>query len=253
MTGGVLLTYYGVPPAANSPFTCGNDANGKCNSIVLWYELSGVRSVPRQRTSLTTPQYTTLRASPHNIAYVGNAISRSVVFNLSCTRRLGVKFEIRSVTESSNPPCQYIIQAETPHACGCDAACTELGIITRNCGVDGCGGYCTPAVMEGLCPDINLMPQECVNGQCCRSDCTSRTCGTDGCGGYCGAYQGGCAPGQVCSAAQVCVTAVTPGPQYSIVYTTVGSSFIGASRVPPPPPNPPPLPLTWRIEPCRDT
>ena len=27
-TGGVTLTYYGVPPAADAPYKCGNDANG---------------------------------------------------------------------------------------------------------------------------------------------------------------------------------------------------------------------------------
>ena len=33
LTGGVLLTYYGVPPAAGAPFTCGNDANGASSNL----------------------------------------------------------------------------------------------------------------------------------------------------------------------------------------------------------------------------
>jgi len=178
-SGGVTLTYYGVPPADAAPYKCGNDKNG-------------------------------------------NPISRSVQINLLCTRAQ-VELQIINVTETAT--CRYEINALSYHACGCESACTILGTVLRNCGDDGCGGYCSSAPLQGDCPYVNNKQQICSDvGVCCRPDCDARTCGDDGCGGSCGT----CGAGQVCSGAQVCVSTVTPGPQFGVLYTSVGGSIVGS-------------------------
>ena len=102
-----------------------------------------------------------------------------------------------------------------------------LGEVLKNCGDDGCGGYCSSAPLQGECPYVNDQPQTCgVDGLCCRRDCDARTCGDDGCGGSCGT----CGNGQACTAAQVCVLTATPGPQFGIQYTTIGANIVGAWR-----------------------
>lgn len=58
----------------------------------------------------------------------------------------------------------------------------------KNCGSDGCGGYCGTAT-DGGCK----VTQRCISGKCiCKPNCTGNVCGSDGCGGVCGANSGAC-------------------------------------------------------------
>ena len=59
----------------------------------------------------------------------------------------------------------------------------------KNCGSDGCGGYCGSA--DGTCQ----VTQKCLNGNCiCKPDCNGKVCGSDGCGGVCGPTDDGSCP-----------------------------------------------------------
>jgi len=65
----------------------------------------------------------------------------------------------------------------------CVPNCTLPDGTPKDCGEDGCGGFCGPDCEGG---------QACVNGICgCVPDCTfsdgsAKECGSDGCGGTCG-------------------------------------------------------------------
>jgi len=61
--------------------------------------------------------------------------------------------------------------------CGCEPVCDG-----RECGGDGCGGFC------GTCPGQHA----CMNGQCeCQPLCKEDGCGPDGCDGSCGECEEG--------------------------------------------------------------
>lgn len=67
--------------------------------------------------------------------------------------------------------------------------------VSKECGSDGCGGFCPPG-----CPDAS--PCDEVSGTCtCVPDCVERECGSDGCGGDCGP---GCLDHQTCSESGYC-------------------------------------------------
>ncbi len=75
----------------------------------------------------------------------------------------------------------------------CNPSCSG-----KQCGPDGCGGFC------GNCPDDLFCDQ---NGKCqsvCTPSCTGKQCGPDGCGTFCGT----CVKPQVCSDAGQCVACV---------------------------------------------
>lgn len=82
--------------------------------------------------------------------------------------------------------------------CEKDGCCPNCA--NKQCGPDGCGGYC------GDCDE--LPNQICKNGQCCQRNCTNKQCGSDGCGGLCGSGGGdeGCPIGKVCTSNKQCKT-----------------------------------------------
>lgn len=102
-----------------------------------------------------------------------------------CTPRLGV-------STCGGCDCEPHVCAAFPHCCAlewdaaCVAACADQGGCSthcvaqcdgKNCGPDGCGGFC------GYC----LPWESCQAGKCrCEPQCGSRECGSDGCGGTCG-------------------------------------------------------------------
>lgn len=67
----------------------------------------------------------------------------------------------------------------------------------KQCGSDGCGGFCGTCLPGSFCSLQGL----CVAG--CQPDCVGKQCGFDGCGGSCG----GCPQGQACQAG-TCVACV---------------------------------------------
>lgn len=72
-------------------------------------------------------------------------IARSVTFNMACARGvIGKDLVIYNVTEPST--CQYVINAASPMACGCESQCFVAGKETRNCGL---GASCRREWAEG--------------------------------------------------------------------------------------------------------
>jgi hypothetical protein len=70
--------------------------------------------------------------------------------------------------------------------CQCVPKCDN-----RECGPDGCGGFCGEPV-TGECPGAQDV---CEDGRCkCQPDCEAKgkDCGSDGCGGLCGTLEGEC-------------------------------------------------------------
>ena len=74
-------------------------------------------------------------------------------------------------------------------------SCDSMGDIGYNCGiyVDNCG----QEINCGTC----VLPERCIEGRCCVSNCAGKECGSDGCGGSCGI----CNPGYTCNSEFECV------------------------------------------------
>ena len=64
-----------------------------------------------------------------------------------------------------------------PKVCTDGLCICQPGCSGKQCGDDGCGGSC------GVCKDCGT---ECVDGQCLFTACDGKGCGPDGCGGSCG-------------------------------------------------------------------
>ena len=73
--------------------------------------------------------------------------------------------------------------------------CCQSDCVGKECGPDGCGGYCGQCVAPDYCNGDN----ECVD--ICVPDCNGKECGPDGCGTFCGI----CPNGNSCSDAGQCV------------------------------------------------
>ncbi len=54
---------------------------------------------------------------------------------------------ILEVYENATQPCSFVIEMESRHGCGCEPKCGN-----KNCGPDGCGGYCGSEGHDGMCP-----------------------------------------------------------------------------------------------------
>jgi hypothetical protein len=107
--------------------------------------------------------------------------------NVMCNPTAVLRPIVVSVVE--DPPCAYVITMESAHACPCQPNCYG-----RNCGSDGCRGYCGGLGQGGSCPYDGQ--SICTDaGVCCKPDCRGRTCGDDGCGGSCGT----CRSSEVCA------------------------------------------------------
>ena len=148
---------------------------------------------------------------------------RDVLIELHCDRSVdpvATGLVVDYAYEAST--CHYVISARTAAACGCAPNCNNFGL--RQCGGDGCGGYCSGPELGGACPS----GQACnaITGLCCRPDCTGRDCGSDGCGGTCGA----CGADQTCSVVQTCASSA--GNSYitnvPIVFASDSSGLAGA-------------------------
>lgn len=141
---------------------------------------------------------------------------RGVTFKLNCDRSMA-KNDIRFERVYENTTCRYVIEATTAAACACLPDCYG-----KNCGSDGCGGYCSGSALGGLCP----FGQQC-NQQtqvCCRADCSNRDCGDDGCGGSCGT----CGSDETCSPQQVCLSSTPFIPTAAATYAPDSSGLTGA-------------------------
>lgn len=152
-------------------------------------------------------------------------IPRSVTIQVQCNQ----SYVLRPVTIAAyeQSTCNYLIVMQSKYGCGCVPYCGN-----RNCGSDGCGGFCGPQGHGGQCPSGNT----CTSiGQCCRPDCRNRQCGSDGCGGVCGGSFA-CPVGYNCTRYQQCVAssgAFAPSPLPSLlpsstIYTTTGGDYFAA-------------------------
>lgn len=79
------------------------------------------------------------------------------------------------------------------NACNPDGTCAECvpRCDGRECGDDGCGGFCGECTQEG-----KFFCNDGICGEQCEPRCEGRSCGDDGCGGVCGE----CAEGETCQA-----------------------------------------------------
>lgn len=140
---------------------------------------------------------------------------RAVTFHLQCDQSLPEnELVLQRVYE--NETCRYVVELATVSACACLPNCYG-----KNCGPDGCGGYCSGASLGGNCP----YGQVCQADQtCCRPDCTNRDCGDDGCGGTCGT----CGSDETCSPQQVCFSSTPFIPTAAATYAPDHGGLAGA-------------------------
>ena len=117
---------------------------------------------------------------------------RELVYELLCALDAPAGTLTDVSAHFSEESCRTTIQAKTLQACACVPNCAN-----KNCGPDGCGGFCN--FDNGLCPPSHICTAEQV---CCRPDCRGRLCGDDGCDGSCG----DCPPHTNCTMHQVCGT-----------------------------------------------
>ena len=55
---------------------------------------------------------------------------------------------VKLVRAYESSPCSYIVDMVSFHGCGCVPDCAN-----KNCGSDGCGGFCGTPWMKGECPN----------------------------------------------------------------------------------------------------
>lgn len=142
--------------------------------------------------------------------------------------------QVQGAVQDTNNPCSYTILASSAATCGCSPFCDG-----KNCGPDGCGGFC--GGLSGGCPNpsqytctidqicgfcflyLGALPScfrfvgfhECVFFACesgCKPDCTFRQCGPDNCGGSCG----NCSVGYQCNELQQCGALNIPSASFSV-------------------------------------
>ena len=130
---------------------------------------------------------------------------RRVTFKFLCGAALGPQLTVINASEVA--PCAYEIVASSSVFCACAPQCgSPAAGDARQCGSDGCGGYCSGPDLAGECPYVYYNPGDGVqptysqgvcdytSGLCDRCDCYNRNCGDNGCGGSCGT----CGPGLTC-------------------------------------------------------
>lgn len=111
-----------------------------------------------------------------SMVQTGSPFERQVTQVIRCNRALRMQPKITAAYETT--PCNYVIVIESFYGCGCEPFCYG-----RNCGSDGCTGYCGTGA-HGACPAGDVCTEK---GTCCEPDCQGRQCGAeDGCGGQCG-------------------------------------------------------------------
>lgn len=151
----------------------------------------------------------------------GDQRKRSVTITMFCNAALPAgRLGILDAYEQS--PCEYVIETQSAAACGCAPNC-----VNKNCGSDGCGGYCSGKTLMGFCPSGQLCKKAVLGdkaGVCCRPDCTNRDCGDDGCGGSCGV----CGADETCSAAHVCLSTAPLIPQAPVTYGSDSAGLAGS-------------------------
>jgi hypothetical protein len=162
--------------------------------------------------------------------FTGTFGARRITVSLACDPAAGTGV-IDGVTEPA--PCSYAVAMRSALACGCVPNCYG-----RNCGGDGCGGFCGGTGTLGACPAGAACT---AAGVCCTPDCDGRACNYgalgDGCGGQCGNQSGGCAAGFRCNALQQCVGASAspspaPLPAVRLAVTNAGdvaATFLGGA------------------------
>ena len=156
------------------------------------------------------------------INQASGARERSVRINIACDRSFGPGLQVDSAYEDTT--CAYVINARSPNACGCVPNC-KVGL--KQCGSDGCGGFCSGPMLSGECPNGGI----CRDDQtCCKPDCNGRDCGDDGCGGSCGSCGADETCGSYASAAQTCVSSSANAyvPVAPLVYQSDSSGLAGA-------------------------
>jgi hypothetical protein len=83
-----------------------------------------------------------------------------------------------------------------------DGSCCAPMCDGKDCGTDGCGGFCGQCGLNQGCTSQGIclcvaesepcndvccnLGDICFDGSCCALDCDGKECGTDGCGGACG-------------------------------------------------------------------
>ena len=92
---------------------------------------------------------------------------------------------------------QPLGECEAPGAvCLSSGVCCVPYCWGAECGPDECGGFCGPTG-DGSCPGPD---ETCANGKCCVPDCEGKECGDDDCGGECGVCATGtCYAGSCCT------------------------------------------------------
>lgn len=106
----------------------------------------------------------------------------------------------------SGGKCGYTECLPDETACN-NGVCCKPNCSGKECGDDGCGGFCGGGQLEGcpygsgtyclngLCTETGgqcgsswCLPDEtgCKNGKCCKPHCSGTECGSDGCEGKCG-------------------------------------------------------------------
>lgn len=130
---------------------------------------------------------------------------RQITYSIACNESMPFgAVNILDVYENETSACSYIVVMESRHGCGCTPDCAN-----KNCGPDGCGGYCGSPLAFGFCPNGYY----CLENQiCCRPDCDGRACGTDGCGNVCGTPDGECPEQYVCEDGECVATPDAPRP-----------------------------------------
>ena len=66
--------------------------------------------------------------------------------HLPCGNVTVTAVNVLGANENASSPCSYYVELESFHGCGCAPDCEN-----KNCGPDGCGGYCGTPWMQGTC------------------------------------------------------------------------------------------------------
>lgn len=241
---GVNVTHYGVPSLPSDPFQCPFDPMVRnmcchhifscgCRGSSLPEEMrkhagsSGTRSAERSLAAYLPMCLAMHVPLVHNLLLLSTLMQtgapeeRQVTIVVKCNRKAIVKPIITFAGEEPARSCKYVIVMESFYGCGCEPYCGG-----RNCGSDGCFGFCGSQQSGGACPKGYSCVEE--TGVCCAPDCRGRACGGDGCGGSCGE----CSAGSSCNRYQQCVSPSTapaalpsPLPPVTVSTTSGGDKF----------------------------
>lgn len=224
---GVAVQFFGDPPPPGA--TCTDKYTGQATNctrdcevlgygppIITLYDPSnsnaGVNVTHYGIPSLPTDNY----QCPFNPA-TGATIERHIRIAIKCDPSAGAGI-VDYAREYSD--CQYEVVMRSQYGCGCEPDCYG-----KNCGQDGCGGYCGGAQQYGACP----LGTTCDADQtCCKPNCGSRNCGSDGCNGTCGT----CGPNTQCHPKfQQCLpTNASPSPAAAPLPTAYVTTTTGGDK-----------------------